>query len=70
METEDYLGIPGAIECGLVHEVDGLTPRCSPTWPDLSRQIVSNRSIVLPKRELTANYFAACRAAAHFPVVE
>ncbi|MBR1154812.1 ATP-dependent Clp protease proteolytic subunit [Bradyrhizobium sp. JYMT SZCCT0428] len=32
--TEDTLGNTAAVETGIVHEFEGLTPSCDPSWPD------------------------------------
>ena len=55
-----------AIQSGIVHEWLG-SNRCSPRWLDDVGAL--SAKMPLPNYLTTANYFAACRAAAHFPAV-
>ena len=67
MNDECVMSESFAIQSGLIHEWPGLN-RCDPTWPDHVREIQSAK-MVLPQWLTSANYLAACRAAAHFPMV-
>lgn len=60
-ENEDSLDVVEALESGLVHEVGGLSMRCDPRWIEQVR--LTPRNVFWPRRYLTTNYFAACRAA-------
>jgi ATP-dependent Clp protease protease subunit len=62
MQDEDYTPAALALETGIVHEVDGAGPHCDPSWPDQATAFVAAGGL-LPRRALTANYFAACRSA-------
>ena len=56
-----------AIDSGIVHELPGLN-RVDPTWVEAARQMQA-AGMTLPPRLASPNYFAACREAAHFPVI-
>ncbi|MBR1149340.1 ATP-dependent Clp protease proteolytic subunit [Bradyrhizobium sp. JYMT SZCCT0428] len=67
--TEDTLGCAAAIETGIVHEFEGLTPACDPGWPDAAqRMLKETRNLFLPTYMTSKNYYEACRVSAFFEV--
>jgi ATP-dependent protease ClpP protease subunit len=60
-QNEDSLDLCEAMESGLVHEIAGLSLRCDPRW--IERVRATPRNVFWPRRCLTPNFFAACRAA-------
>jgi hypothetical protein len=64
--TEDLLSDADAIQTGVVHEFEGLTPLCDPAWPDTARRLMKERQIYLPSYMTTQNYYEGCRVAGHF----
>ena len=68
MKDERAMSEGFAISSGIVHELTG-SNRCDPTWPEAVRQMQAAKMILPPS--LTApHYLAACREAAHFPVID
>jgi ATP-dependent protease ClpP protease subunit len=65
--TEDTLGSGAAIQTGIVHEFEGLTPVCDPGWPGTAQRVLKeNRNLFLPSYMTSQNYYEACRCAAAF----
>lgn len=64
--TEDTLGTVAAIEFGIVHEFEGLTPHCDPAWPETVRRMEKEAGCIFPKWTKTAAYAEACRCAGFF----
>jgi ATP-dependent protease ClpP protease subunit len=60
MQHEESLSHYQWLESGLVHEIEGLTPRCGMEWAAEIRALSAARWTV-PKYFLTDNYFEACR---------
>jgi hypothetical protein len=66
--TEDELSDADAIQTGIAHEFEGLTPACDPAWPDTAQRVMKEaRHVYLPFYMTSQNYFDACRCAAFFP---
>ena len=68
MNDERAMSEVFAVDSGIVHEWPGLN-RCDSTWLETVRQIQAAK-MILPPRLTSPNYMAACREAAHFPVVD
>ena len=68
MSDEQPMSEAFAMRSGLVHEIWPGFNHVDPTWPDAVRQMQSG-GMILPPRLVSANFFAACREAAHFPVI-
>jgi ATP-dependent protease ClpP protease subunit len=64
IETENLLSDVAAVETGLIHEFEGVTPDVDGEWPSRYREFNSDR-ICFPSFMCTPNYFAACRARVH-----
>jgi hypothetical protein len=64
--TEDTLSTVAAIEFGIVHEFEGLTPRCDPAWPETMRRMEKESGCIFPRWMTTASYLEACRVSAFF----
>lgn len=60
--TEEPLSVSGALDCGLLHEVEGMTQRVDPNWPDVVGTFPPQ--VYIAPRLRTSNYAAACRTAA------
>jgi len=61
-KTEESLGHADAILSGLLHEVVGLPQRINPAWAGVVKALP--QGTYLPQYLRSANYLAACRAAA------
>jgi ATP-dependent protease ClpP protease subunit len=66
--TEDTLSTVAAIEFGIVHEFEGLAPRCDPAWPEAMQRMEKETGCVFPLWMRTAAYAEACRCAAFFEI--
>jgi hypothetical protein len=64
--TEETLCAAEAIECGVLHELEGSTPRCDPAWPETMRRLEKETGWIFPVWTKTAAYGEACRCAALF----
>ena len=62
MEHENSLSPFEALDSGIVHEIEGLTPRCSLAWAAQAKEVAA-AGMIVPSHFLTANYFAACATA-------
>jgi hypothetical protein len=65
--SEDALSEADAIQTGIVHEFEGLTPPCDPAWPYTAERLAKEaRHVFIPGRLTSSNYADACRCAAFF----
>ncbi|MHC2619437.1 ATP-dependent protease ClpP protease subunit [Bradyrhizobium huanghuaihaiense] len=60
--TEDSFPISQALTCGLIHEIEGLSERVDPNWPEFVKSLPPN--VHVAPRLRTANFAAACATAA------
>jgi ATP-dependent protease ClpP protease subunit len=66
--TEEILDTVMAIESGVVHELEGSTPRCDPAWPETVKRLEKETGCIFPAWMTTAAYLEACRVSAFFDV--
>lgn len=60
--AETFLDPHDVIESGIVHEIHGMTPHCTPQFAQRACEI-SKAGIYVPRRYLTPSYREACRVA-------
>lgn len=64
MATEADMPPIKAVYMGLLHEVEGVTRRCSPEWPkQMHAAMTSGLITAMPRYVTSPTYLAACRAA-------
>jgi ATP-dependent protease ClpP protease subunit len=68
--TEEILDTAMAIESGILHELEGSTPRCDPAWPENIKRIEKEAGCIFPPWAKTPAYFEACRVAAYFDRIQ
>jgi ATP-dependent protease ClpP protease subunit len=46
MEDAEYLTVSDALDSGIVHEMDGLTPRCSLEWVNAAQMLAKQGAVI------------------------
>jgi ATP-dependent protease ClpP protease subunit len=60
--NEESMSATEVLDCGLIHEIEGMSPRCAVAWAEQARAL-KRRGVYVADHYLTPNYRQACAAA-------
>jgi len=64
MANDQPMRLVDALQCGIIHEIDGVTRRADPSWPEALERATAAGSIMgLPSYLLGENFLRACASA-------